>query len=132
MMTNSKKVFSLRKKFSDVLDEFIALERFMYVLQPDNMKEHKYFTASGDLSHTGIEKLWSEINKKIKDFDHKRGDDLRPNIPHPLSTEHGSRCRNDIEYRWHGGDHRYHQCRSNYSGQSTKPDHHHHGRDYNY
>ena len=64
-----KKIWALKKLFNDVLQKLLLAEKYMHIVVPQNMEEKRYFDKQGNLSSSGANTYWIEINKSVKELD---------------------------------------------------------------
>ena len=72
-----KKVLGLRRRFNEMLCNYISKERYMYFLNPYIPLTSDLFTNDAKLSSVGKLEYWSEINNQIRLFE-KNENELLP------------------------------------------------------
>ena len=66
-----KRIWKLRPKFNDALDNILGIEKYMHVINVPRMDETKYFDERGQLTPAGKRVYWRNINGEIKSLDTK-------------------------------------------------------------
>ena len=64
-----KKIWKLKTKFNNSMQRIVRSERYMHIIQVDDMEEYQFFTAFGDLTDEGQIQFWKGVNKAIKHID---------------------------------------------------------------
>ena len=71
------RVWKLRRKFNDVLDDLCEIKQYMHVLPIKDMEEFKFFDSRGNLTTAGKKQFWLQLNEQIKAFEYHKTE-LRP------------------------------------------------------
>ena len=102
-----KKIFALKRKFNDILAEFIELEASMHLIEIPNMEEHKYFNKFGDLTNSGKRNFWRGFCKALKSLDQEPSP-TQHRIPRPSGREQTASHHEHEQHR-HRLNHRHHR-----------------------
>ena len=81
------RIWKLRRKFNEVLNDLFAIEQYMHVVPIKDMEEFKYFDNHGNLTNAGKECFWLSLNDQIKAFEYHRTD-LRPSAAQKSKSDH--------------------------------------------
>ena len=107
--STNKAIYSLSRKFNNVLDEVVSRNRHSHVLTPMVNHTSANFEYSGHISLVGKEEFWWNMDCQIRNFDHYKTE-LRP-TPTPEQTPNFSFKHSNNKYKWHNKSNQNNQCK---------------------
>ena len=66
---NLKKMWKLRPKFNDTLDNLLSVKKYMHMVNVPNMEEVKFFDQRGALTPLGKRNFWRNFNDEFRRID---------------------------------------------------------------
>ena len=64
------KIWKLRRKFNDVMDDLFEVEQYMHVMAINDKEEFQYFDNRGHLTVAGQREFWLSLNQQLKAFEY--------------------------------------------------------------